>query len=168
MFGRATITLGIGPHSSSIFIAGHVRTCPDRPIFALKVAFSRAGIWTPSKTLFLVHVPNGNTIGIQPLFAGLTVVTDRQTDRQCYSVCSDRPRQVATATMRPNTPFTRYNRFDNRLYRVNKHPTGSQTGLYNRFDNRLYTRMNVRIHAIQPVVKCQTGLTTGLTTCCIV
>jgi len=32
-----------------------------------------------------------------------------------------------------------YNRFDNRLYRVNKHPTGCQTG-------------------------CQSGLTTGLTT----
>jgi len=49
------------------------------------------------------------------------------------------------------TPFTRhsrlsirlYNRFDNRLYRVNKHPTDCQTG-------------------------CQTGLTTGLTTGCIV
>jgi len=65
------------------------------------------------------------------------------------------------------TPFTRYNRlsirlcnrFDNQLYRVNKHPTGCQTRfdnrvertatvrstgcqtrLYNRFDNRLYTR----------------------------
>ena len=40
-----------------------------------------------------------------------------------------------------NTPFTRYNRlynqFDNRLYRVNKHPTGGKTG-------------------------CQTGLTTVL------
>jgi len=39
--------------------------------------------------------------------------------------------------MPANTPFTRYNRlsvrlynrFDNRLYRVNKHPTGYQTGL---------------------------------------
>jgi len=77
----------------------------------------------------------------------------------------------------PNTPFTRYrrlsnrlyNRFDNRLYRVNKHPTCCQAGfttglttvwnehplfvqqcwtnthcsfnrLYNRFDNRLYIR----------------------------
>ena len=50
-----------------------------------------------------------------------------------------------------NTPFTRYNRlsirlynrFDNRLYHVNKHPTGCQTG-------------------------CQTGFTTDLTTGCIV
>jgi len=79
-----------------------------------------------------------------------------------------------------NTPFTRYNR----LYRVNKHPTGCQTGLttgwmfvytiqpvvkhrlsntglYNRIDNRL----NVCIHD----TTCgQTGLTTGLTTGCIV
>jgi len=47
-----------------------------------------------------------------------------------------------------DTPFTRYNwllnrlysRFDNRLYHVNKHPTGCQTGLYNRFNSRLYTR----------------------------
>jgi len=44
------------------------------------------------------------------------------------------------------TPFTRYNRLsnglynrlDNRLYRVNKHPTGCQTGLTTWFDNRLY------------------------------
>ena len=74
------------------------------------------------------------------------------------------------------TPFTRYNRlsirFDNRLYRVNKHPTGCQTGcqtglttvlneqlfvqhgcetgLYNRFDNRLYTRYS---GFVKPVVK---------------
>ena len=55
---------------------------------------------------------------------------------------------VASAGMcLPKTPFTRYNRlsnrlynwFDNRLYRVNKHPTGCQTG-------------------------CQTGLTISLTT----
>jgi len=29
----------------------------------------------------------------------------------------------------PYTPFTRYNRFDNRLYRVYKHLPGCQTGL---------------------------------------
>jgi len=47
------------------------------------------------------------------------------------------------------TPFTRhnrlsnrfYNRFDNRLFRVNKHPTGCQTGLYNRIDNRFDNRL---------------------------
>jgi len=47
-----------------------------------------------------------------------------------------------------NTPFTRYNglsnRFDNRLYRVNKHPTGYQTGFYNRFDNRVKWTATVR------------------------
>jgi len=87
------------------------------------------------------------------------------------------------------TPFTRYNRlsnqlynrFDNRLYRVNKHPTSCQTGcqpgLCNRFDNRidnrfdnglytrdrrlsnrLYNRLNVCIHDTSG---CQSGLTTG-------
>ena len=85
-----------------------------------------------------------------------------------------------------NTPFTRYNRlstqlysrFDNRLYRVNKHQTGCQTGmttsltnvlneqplfvqhgcqtgLYNPFDNRLYTRYSRLSN------RCQTGLTTS-------
>jgi len=58
--------------------------------------------------------------------------------------------------------------------------TGCQTGLYNRFDNRLYTRysrlsnrllnefdnwLNVCIH---DTTGCQTGLTTSLTTGCIV
>jgi len=71
------------------------------------------------------------------------------------------------------TPFTRYNRSDNRLYRVNKHPTGCQTGLT--------TVLNEQPLFVQPVVKpgcttgcmhdtagCQTRLTTGLTTGCIV
>jgi len=82
-----------------------------------------------------------------------------------------------------HTPFTRYSRFNNRLYRVNKHPTGCQTGLtsgwmfiymiqpvvkpvwqpvecfytrYNRlwFDNWLY-----RLY--KHLTDCQTGLTTG-------
>jgi len=77
-----------------------------------------------------------------------------------------------------DTPFTRYNqlsdqlyhRFDNRLYRVNEHPTGNRlythyshlsTRLSNGFDNRL----NVCIH---DTTGCQTGLTVGLTTGCIV
>jgi len=102
------------------------------------------------------------------------------------------------------TPFTRYNRlsirlynrFDNRLYRVNKHPTGCQTGCQNRFDNRvertaLFVQPVVKpsctpvwqpaVYTIQPVAGlttgsmfvhtttgCETGLTTGLTNCCIV
>jgi len=60
------------------------------------------------------------------------------------------------------TPFTRYNwlsnrlynRFDNRLYRVNKHPTGGLT-----------TVLNEQPLFVQPVVK--PGCTTGLTTGCI-
>ena len=65
-----------------------------------------------------------------------------------------------------NTPFTRYNRlsnrrlynrFDNRLYRVNKHPTGCQTGLT--------TVLNEQPLFVQPIIKL--GCTTGLTTGCI-
>ena len=62
------------------------------------------------------------------------------------------------------TPFTRYNRlsnrlynwFDNRLYRVNKHPTGCQTGC----QMGLTTVLNEQLF-VQPVVKpsCTTGLT---------
>jgi len=72
------------------------------------------------------------------------------------------------------TQFTRYsrlsNRFDNRLYRVNKHSTGYQTGL----TTGLTTVLNEQPLFVQPVVKpgcstgcihdtavCQTGLTTG-------
>ena len=95
------------------------------------------------------------------------------------------------------TPFTRYNRLSNRLYdrfnnrlcRVNKHPTGCekgcQTGLTtslttvlneqplfvqpvvkphcNRIDNRLYTR-HIHYVCIHDTTGCQTGMTTGLTT----
>jgi len=52
------------------------------------------GIWTPSNTWFtgLTRVlnPNGISIGAA-VFAGLTNVTDRQTDRPCYSVGNNRP-----------------------------------------------------------------------------
>ena len=47
-----------------------------------------------------------------------------------------------------NTPFSRYNQlynqFDNRLYHVNKHPTGCQIGL---------TTGWMFVYTIQPVVK---------------
>jgi len=64
------------------------------------------------------------------------------------------------------TPCTRYNRLsnrlynciDNRLYRVNKHPTGCQTGLGT-------TVLNEQPLFVQPVVK--PGCTTGSTTGCI-
>jgi len=61
-----------------------VQTCPDRPLIALKIAPSGATMWTPFNTWFLwptrVHIPNGIMIG-SAVFAGLTIVTDRQTDR---------------------------------------------------------------------------------------
>jgi len=41
-----------------------------------------------------------------------------------------------------------YNRFDNGLYRVNKHPTGCQTGLTTRL-----TTGWMFVYTIQPVVK---------------
>ena len=77
----------------------------------------------------------------------------------------------------PQPPFTRYNRlsnrlynqFDNRLYRVNKHPTGCQTGCQTGLTTGLTTVLNEQLF-VQPVVNlgCTTGLTTGLTTGCIV
>ena len=77
----------------------------------------------------------------------------------------------------PQPPFTRYNRlsnrlynqFDNRLYRVNKHPTGCQTSCQTGLTTGLTTVLNEQLF-VQPVVNlgCTTGLTTGLTTGCIV
>jgi len=49
---------------------------------------------TPSNTCFLgptrIFNPNGILIG-SAVFAALTIVTDRQTDRPRYSVCNNRP-----------------------------------------------------------------------------
>jgi len=74
-----------------------------------------------------------------------------------------------------NTPFTPYNRFDNLLYRVNKHPTdcqtGCQTGLTTvlnehtvsstRWSNRLYNRFDDRLYRVNKhPTDCQTGCTT--------
>jgi len=97
-----------------------------------------------------------------------------------------------------DTPFTwynlLYNRFDNWLYRVNKHPTGCQTEWHtvrclftqysrfsNRFDNHVERTDTVRSAVVKPgcttglttgcihdTAGCQMGLTTGLTTGCIV
>jgi len=65
---------------------------------------------------------------------------------------------VRTNSEAPFTQYSRlsnrlYNRFDNRLYRVNKYPTGD-----NRFDNRV-ERTAVRSTGCQP--GCTTALTTG-------
>jgi len=62
-----------------------------RPHFALKIAHSRVGIWTPISYLVpLAHLsphPKRHLYN-SAIFAGLTIVTDRQADR----VCSNRPR----------------------------------------------------------------------------
>ena len=61
------------------------------------------GIWTPSNVRFLaptqVYIPNGIWIG-PAIFAGLTIVTDRPTDRYCYSACNNRP-YLHNTMMRP-------------------------------------------------------------------
>jgi len=66
----------------------------NRPSFLPSKLPLRTGIWTPSNTKFLgptqVHKPNDMSIG-SAVFAGLTIVTDRQTDRPRYSVCKNRP-----------------------------------------------------------------------------
>jgi len=51
-----------------------------------------APVYTPSSTFFLrpirVHIPNDISID-SDVFAGLTIVPDRQTDRQGYTVCNN-------------------------------------------------------------------------------
>jgi len=87
-------------------MSGHVLS---QPLFTLKISSSRVGVCLDVPHLIhgslrrtRVSVPNGITVG-SVAFAGLTVVTDRQTDRQTtlYSVCSNRP-QPADVAMRPN------------------------------------------------------------------
>jgi len=56
-------------------------------------------------------------------------------------------------------------RFDNRVERTAVRSTGCQTGFYNRFDNGFDNRL-YRVYKHLP--SCQTRLTTGLTTGCIV
>jgi len=55
------------------------------PVSPLKIALSYVGIWTSCNTWFIgptqVRNANGNFI-VSAVFAGLTGVTDRQTDRQ--------------------------------------------------------------------------------------
>jgi len=74
--------------------------------FPLKIA--PCEILIPSNTWFLwptgVHIPNSVSIG-SVVFTGFTVVTDQQTDRPRYSVCSNRLR-LASAAMWPNNGIT--------------------------------------------------------------
>jgi len=67
-------------------------------------------IWTPSNTWFLrptrVSIPNGVANG-SAATAGLTLVTNRPTDRPRYSVCSNRP-HLASAAMRSKLPSAKH------------------------------------------------------------
>ena len=69
------------------------------PLLPLKIAASH---WK-SYVVPWAHpsqIPNGITID-SAAFAGFTVVTDGQTDRPRYSVCSSRP-HLASAAVRPD------------------------------------------------------------------
>ena len=77
----------------SHFYTAHCRvSLYNGPPLPLKIAPFHEGIWTPSKTWFLeptqVLNPNGISNG-SAVFAGLSTVTDRQTDRPRYSVCNN-------------------------------------------------------------------------------
>jgi len=58
-----------------------------------KLPPSHWGIWTPSNTRFLgptrVQIPNGIPVG-SAIFAGITIMTDRQTNKPLYSICNKR------------------------------------------------------------------------------
>jgi len=65
-------------------------------------------IWYSTASWFLgptrVKMPNGITIGSAAL-AGLTVMSDRPTDRPRYSVCGNMP-HLASASVRPTNVKT--------------------------------------------------------------
>jgi len=110
MFGRGTITLGMA-HILVLntLTAGHVLS---QVVFAVKIAHSHVGIWTPCNTWFpgstWVIVSNGITIG-SATFVGLSAHgCDWWTDRLCrqidgprFFVCSNR-QYPAGAAMWPN------------------------------------------------------------------
>jgi len=76
--------------------AGHVHALhvPGRPLVPSKLYIQVWGsgphVIRVSLGPIRVNVPNGISIG-SAVFAGLTIVADRQTDRAHYSVCSNRP-----------------------------------------------------------------------------
>jgi len=102
MFGRATITLGIGPHSSSFYI---LRRCAYIAIIRNDVQLST------ELTIYCVILEINYNFSVVNLKPRLHDTTCCQTGGKCL--------------------YTRYyrlsNPFDNRLYRVYKHSTGCQT-----------------------------------------
>jgi len=79
-----------------------------RPFLSLKLLLHPLRSGPPSNTWFLgpmrVHIQNSISIA-SAIFAQLTIVTDRQTDRPHYSVHSNRP-HLANAAMGPKTDMT--------------------------------------------------------------
>ena len=76
----------------------------DWPLFTLKLALSRVGIWTPSNARFLrptESTPQGHYDWVSSFCRGHSHdrSTDWPIDRTRYSVCSNRP-QLAGAAMR--------------------------------------------------------------------
>jgi len=75
----------------------------DRP-FPLKTAPCMGESGPPFNTWFLVptQVHRSNSISISSaIFAGFTTVTDEETDRPRYSVCSNRPHLHRVSKKRP-------------------------------------------------------------------
>jgi len=85
------------PHSVPIL-------CNGMPLFPQNL-ISPWGDLDPYNTWFSgptrVLKPNGTSIG-SAVFAGLTSVADRQTDKPRYSVCNNRPHLSLPTAMRPN------------------------------------------------------------------
>jgi len=57
--------------------------------------------------LYCTWRPSGLTIGLHGQGPGFMIATDKQTDRPCYSICSNRP-QLADAVMWPNNHYRCY------------------------------------------------------------
>jgi len=85
--------------------------------FPLSIASShwgsgpRSNTWFPGPTQ--VHIPNDISIG-SAVFARLTIVADRQTNRPRYSVCNNRPRLRCTAMWRNNSIISSVNKQSSR------------------------------------------------------
>ena len=87
--------------------------------------------------------------------------------RKCLFSCHHQAKMYKMCKLNRITfLFSCFYMFDNRLYRVNKHPTGCQTGCQTELTTGLTIVLNEQPLFVQPVVK--PGCTTGLTTGCIV
>jgi len=77
------------------------QTCPGM-YWAGPFRVCRSGHQSSTRFLGTIRVHNQNGISIgSAIFAGLTIITDRQTIGQAISICSNKP-HLATAAMWPN------------------------------------------------------------------